>query len=85
MIPSDKVDRGGAASNLLVTDRRPECPRGPRIAVAGGMFTPRIFLLSPAFAGGKRGQLVLRDAASFPLAKRLRDPRARRWATSSAS
>lgn len=36
------------------------------------MFTPRIFLLSPAYAGGKRGQLVLRDTASFPLAKRLR-------------
>ncbi|HKP75180.1 MAG TPA: hypothetical protein VJT67_06520, partial [Longimicrobiaceae bacterium] len=38
------------------------------------MFTPRIFLLSPAFAGGKRGQLVLRDAASFPLARRVREP-----------
>ena len=38
------------------------------------MFTPRIFLLSPAFAGGKRGQLVMRDAASFPLARRLRSP-----------
>jgi hypothetical protein len=38
------------------------------------MFTPRIFLLSPAFAGGKRGQLVMRDAASFPLARRLREP-----------
>lgn len=32
----------------------------------------RIFLLSPAFAGGKRGEMVMRDAASFPLAKRLR-------------
>lgn len=39
-----------------------------------GMFTPRIFLLSPAYAGGKRGELVLRDAASFPLAKKLREP-----------
>jgi len=38
------------------------------------MFTPRIFLLSPAYAGGKRGELVLRDAASFPLAKRIRAP-----------
>jgi hypothetical protein len=36
------------------------------------MSTPRIFLLSPAFAGGKRGQLVMRDAASFPLARQLR-------------
>ena len=32
----------------------------------------RIFLLSPAYAGGKRGQLMLRDEAAFPLAKRLR-------------
>jgi hypothetical protein len=38
------------------------------------MSTSRIFLLSPAFCGGKRGQLVLRDAASFPLARRLREP-----------
>jgi hypothetical protein len=38
------------------------------------MFTPRIFLLSPAFAGGKRGGLVLRDEAQFALAKRLRSP-----------
>ncbi|HEX2076114.1 MAG TPA: hypothetical protein VHG08_00345 [Longimicrobium sp.] len=34
----------------------------------------RIFLLSPAFCGGKRGQMVMRDAASFPLAKQLRTP-----------
>lgn len=34
----------------------------------------RIFLLSPAFCGGRRAQLVLRDAASFPLAKQLRTP-----------
>jgi hypothetical protein len=38
------------------------------------MFSPRIFLLSPAYAGGKRGGLVLRDAASFPLAKQIRAP-----------
>jgi hypothetical protein len=36
------------------------------------MNTPRIFLLSPAFCGGKRGQMVMRDAASFPLARQLR-------------
>jgi hypothetical protein len=47
---------------------------GAELALDAGMFTPRIFLLSPAFAGGKRGQLVMRDAASFPLAKRLREP-----------
>jgi hypothetical protein len=36
------------------------------------MRPPRIFLLSPAFCGGKRAQMVMRDAASFPLAERLR-------------
>ena len=36
------------------------------------MFTSHIFLLSPAFAGGKRGELLLRDEAQFALAKRLR-------------
>ena len=35
---------------------------------------PRIFLLSPAFCGGKRGRMVMRDAASFPVAQRLRTP-----------
>jgi hypothetical protein len=35
--------------------------------------TQRIFLLSPANAGGKRAQLLLRDAATFDLASRLRD------------
>jgi hypothetical protein len=34
---------------------------------------PRIFLLSPAFCGGKRARMVMRDAASFPLAARLRE------------
>ena len=38
------------------------------------MSTPTIFLLSPAFCGGKRGQMVMRDAASFPLAQQLRSP-----------
>jgi len=32
----------------------------------------RIYLLSPAFCGGQRGQLLLRDGASFDLAARLR-------------
>jgi len=36
------------------------------------MSAPRIFLLSPAFCGGKRAQIVMRDAASFPLARELR-------------
>ena len=33
---------------------------------------PRIFLLSPAHAGGKRAELLLREEATFPLATRLR-------------
>jgi hypothetical protein len=32
---------------------------------------PRIFLLSPAFAGGKRAALLFNPAADFPLARRL--------------
>jgi hypothetical protein len=31
----------------------------------------RTFLLSPAFCGGKRAQVLLREAASFPLARRV--------------
>jgi len=38
------------------------------------MFTRRIFLLSPAFAGGKRGEMMLREAAMFDLARQLRSP-----------
>jgi hypothetical protein len=34
--------------------------------------SPRVFLLSPAHCGGKRAALLLRDAADFPLAVRLR-------------
>jgi len=34
----------------------------------------RVFLLSPAHAGGKRAELLLRDGAAFPLAARLRGP-----------
>jgi hypothetical protein len=36
------------------------------------MNEPRIFLLSPAFTGGKRGEMLLRDGAAFDLAVRLR-------------
>ena len=32
----------------------------------------RIFLLSPAYAGGKRAQMILRERAQFDLAKKLR-------------
>ncbi|MGH8099908.1 MAG: hypothetical protein ACREIW_01325 [Chthoniobacterales bacterium] len=33
----------------------------------------RIFILSPAYAGGRRAQMILRDRAQFDLAKRLRN------------
>ena len=32
----------------------------------------RIFLLSPAYAGGERARMILRDQAKFPLARKLR-------------
>jgi len=32
----------------------------------------RVFLLSPAYAGGRRAQMILSDGAQFDLAKRLR-------------
>ena len=32
----------------------------------------RIFLLSPAYAGGERARMILREQARFPLARRLR-------------
>ncbi|HEX6106665.1 MAG TPA: hypothetical protein VFZ26_13850 [Gemmatimonadales bacterium] len=34
----------------------------------------RVFLLSPAHSGGKRAELLLREAAVFPLARQLRSP-----------
>jgi hypothetical protein len=33
---------------------------------------PRIFLLSPAYAGGERAQMILSDRAEFELARKLR-------------
>lgn len=35
----------------------------------------RIFLLSPAYAGGRRAQMILRERAEFELAKKLRSKR----------
>ncbi len=34
----------------------------------------RIFILSPAFAGGRRAQMIMREQATFELAQRLRSP-----------
>src|SRR3954471_1429489 len=34
----------------------------------------RVFLLSPAHCGGKRAGYLLNDAATFDLAKRIREP-----------
>ena len=36
------------------------------------MASPRTFLLSPAYAGGRRAQMILSDRAQFDLARRLR-------------
>jgi hypothetical protein len=36
------------------------------------MTAPRIFLLSPAYCGGKRAAVLLNERAAFPLAQRLR-------------
>ena len=36
------------------------------------MSAHRVFLLSPAFAGGKRARFLMREEAVFPLAQRLR-------------
>jgi hypothetical protein len=35
----------------------------------------RVFLLSPAYAGGRRAQMILRERAEFQLAKELRSKR----------
>jgi hypothetical protein len=39
------------------------------------MPTRRVFLLSPARCDGKRAQILMRDAAAFPLARQLRTPK----------
>jgi hypothetical protein len=36
---------------------------------------PRIFLLSPAYAAGRRARMILSDRAEFELARKLRDKR----------
>ena len=38
----------------------------------GHPVTRRIFILSPAYAGGRRAQMILRDNAQFDLAKKIR-------------
>jgi hypothetical protein len=35
----------------------------------------RIFLLSPAYAGGERARMILSNRAEFELARKLRDKR----------
>src|SRR4029453_17190608 len=45
---------------------------GLKIARMKQSVSHRIFLLSPAYAGGKRARMILRDQAQFPLARRLR-------------
>ena len=43
-----------------------------KIAKMTQSFRHRIFLLSPAYAGGERARMILRDQAEFKLARRLR-------------
>ena len=45
---------------------------GLKIARMKQSVAHRIFLLSPAYAGGERARMILRDQAQFPLARRLR-------------
>ncbi len=42
-------------------------------ATASGVGRKRIFLLSPANAAGRRAQMIMREAATFPLAIQLRE------------
>jgi hypothetical protein len=44
----------------------------PEIMGAGQEVRSRIFLLSPAWAGGRRAQMILSERAQFDLARRLR-------------
>jgi hypothetical protein len=44
-----------------------------RSSIVDSARAKRVFLLSPANAGGKRAQLLLRQAAEFDLAQRLRE------------
>jgi hypothetical protein len=48
-------------------------PIKPEVHSGGTPCAKRVFLLSPANAGGKRAQLLLREAATFELAERLRE------------
>lgn len=49
----------------------PACP-APHFTMPARPTVPRIFLLSPAHAGGKRAELLLSGRGRFPLAERLR-------------
>lgn len=50
--------------------------REPRVGKARFATLPyRIFLLSPAYAGGRRAQMILSERAEFDLAKKLRSKR----------
>src|SRR5213083_1029718 len=44
---------------------------GLKIARMKQSLPHRIFLLSPAYAGGERARMILRDQAQFPLARKL--------------
>jgi hypothetical protein len=48
-----------------------QVPETRRVILASASATPRVFLLSPAHAGGRRAALLLRAGATFDLARRL--------------
>lgn len=56
------------------TQRLPGASIGRTLARRRGMGTPKIFLLSPANAAGKRAAMLYRKDADFELARRLRRP-----------
>jgi hypothetical protein len=60
-LPQNDEQRGFANSSALTFGRE-----------MGLQAPERIFLLSPAYAGGERAQIILSDRAQFDLARRLR-------------
>ena len=58
------------SKTAIAANEVPNAPAGFHVPAPSAV--PRIFLLSPANAGGIRGKLILREEASFPLALSLR-------------
>jgi hypothetical protein len=64
----------GPGKTIRLTGLTPEIATASAARrVVGGRDRRRIFLLSPANAAGARAKMMLREAAAFPLAVRLRE------------